>query len=268
MSRVSGPQVISRDREDADPANAARHAPAFPQRCYIPTMTKRWAALLLAALLCATAPACSKREAGTTTPEPDTCAQFPQLCQGQAGDYLFQVGRAIGGAGSYRLSVTQTNYVLPRWGGSDGGTVRVDVKAGAAVAQLQRTGDGPYAVVLRNGETYFKRETCSTWAKIQDGSGVLAAFILTPGELQASTLVSVEPSDTGSKTQVVQADLAGIGLVTLEVDKATSLPLRITSSTLTNNGKRLEWSFSDWGAGVDIPNVSSDRLSGPGGNPC
>lgn len=231
-------------------------------------MTNRWAALLLAALFCATAAACSKRDDQSATPAPDTCAQFPQLCQGQTGDYLFQVGRAIGDAGSYRLTVTQTNLVLPRWGGSDGGTVQVDVKAGAASAELQRTGDGRYAVVLRNGETYFKRETCSTWAKIQDGSAVLAAFILTPGELQASKLLSVESSSPAAKTQVVEADLAGIGPVTLEVDKATSRPIRITSDALTNNGKPLEWSFSDWGAKVDIPNVSSDRLSGPGGNPC
>lgn len=231
-------------------------------------MTNRWAALLLTALLCAAALACSKRADHSSTPEPDTCDRFPNLCQTQTGDYLFQVGRAVGNAGTYRLTVTQTNYVLPRWGGSDGGTVQVDVKSGAATAQLQRTGDGPYAVVLRNGETYFKRETCSTWAKIQDGSAVLAAFVITPGELQASRLVSVEPSSPSAKTQVVRADLAGIGPVTLEVEKATGLPLRITSGTLTNNGKTLEWSFSDWGAEVDIPNVSSDRLSGPGGNPC
>lgn len=224
-------------------------------------MTTRWAAVLLAALLCATTLSCSERDKQPTPPTTPTL-------DSQAGDYLFQVGRAVGDAGSYRLTVTQTNLVLPRWGGSDGGTVRVDVKAGAASADLQRNGDGRYAVVLRNGETYFKRETCSTWARIQDGSGVLAGFVLTPVELQSSTLISVEPSNTSAKTQVVQANITGVGPVTLEVDKATSRPVRITSETLTNNGQPLEWSFGDWGAKVDIPNVSSDRLSGPGGNPC
>lgn len=231
-------------------------------------MTTRRAAILIAALLCAATLACSERADHRSTPEPDTCDRFPNLCTPQAGDYLFQVGRAIGDAGSYRLAVTQTNLVLPRWGGSDGGTVMVDVKAGAASADLQRTGDGRYAVVLRNGETYFKRETCSTWAKIQDGSGVLAGFVLTPAELQSSTLISVEPSNPSAKTQSVQANITGIGPVTLEVERATSRPVRISSDTLTNNGKPLEWSFSDWGTRVDIPNPSTDRLSGPGGNPC
>ena len=223
--------------------------------------------LLLATVLLGLS-ACSIRDKNDAKPTASSCIQDPQGCQGQTGDYLFQVGRAIGDAGTYRLTATQTNLVLPRWGGSDGGTVLVDVKSSAASADMERTGDGPYAVVLRNGETYFKRETCSTWAKIQDGSGVLAGFVLTPDELQHSRLVSVEPSDTSAKTQVVQADLAGVGPVTLEVDKATSRPVRLSSDVLTDNGKRLEWVFSDWGAKVDIPTVVSERLSGPGGNPC
>jgi len=36
---------------------------------------------------------------------------------------------------------------------------------------------------------------------------------------------------------------------------------------MTNNGRRLEWTFDRWGDKVDVPAVSADRTGGPGGNP-
>lgn len=213
---------------------------------------------------------CSDR--ASKQPDPganrDTCEQFPAFCQGQTGDFLFQVGRALDSAGSYHLVVSQANFVLPRWGGSDGGDVSVNLKTGEAVANLQRTGDGQYAIVLTSGETYFQRSTCPDWAKIQDGAAVLAPFILTSDELQHSKLTEVTPSTPESKTHTVKLELQGVGPVSMEVEKATARPVRITSETLTGNGKPLEWSFSAWGEPVKIPPVSSTKLSGPGGNPC
>ncbi len=224
-------------------------------------MTNRWAALLLAALFCATAAACSERKAASVT------TSTPAATTDLSGGILPAAARAMDGATSYRLSVTEEDYVLERWGGSDGGTVDVNLKSGEAKANLHRTGDGQYAIVLKTGETYFKRDTCPSWAKIQAGQAVLAPFVITGAELRSSKLFETLPS-TSASSQRVKADLTGIGTVTLEVEKATGLPIRITSDTLTNNGKPLEWAFSDWGARVDIPNISSDRLSGPGGNPC
>lgn len=180
---------------------------------------------------------------------------------------MFQVGRAVDAAGSYRLAVTQQNYVLERWGGSDGGSVQVDLKASAAVADLRRTGDGQYAIVLHDGATYFKRETCPTWAKIQGGQDVLAPFVITGAELRSSKLIETLPPASATSTRG-RVDLTGVGEVTLEVETATARPLRITSATLTNNGKPLEWSFSAWGEKVSVPDTATDRLSGPGGNPC
>lgn len=218
------------------------------------------------------AAACSDRDRQELTPadrteSADTCERFPSFCDSQTGDFLFQVGRALDGAGSYRLAVTQTNLVLPRWGGSDGGTVGVDLKADIAVADLPRTGDGRYTVVLRSGETYFQRQTCPTWARIQDGGEVLAPFIITSEDMAHSKLLDVLPSPSASSS-VVSLDLEGLGVVTMEVEKSTWRPIRVTSGTLTNNGKSLEWSFSSWGEKVTAPDVSTNRSSGPGGNPC
>ncbi len=180
---------------------------------------------------------------------------------------MLRVGRAVDSAGSYRLDATQQNFVLDRWGGSDGGTMQVDIHGDAAVADLHRTGDGQYAIVLQGGETYFKRETCPTWARIQAGREVLAPFVISGAEFRGSKVVETLPPSSATSTRA-KVDLAGVGEVTLEVDTETGRPLRITSDTLTNNGKPLEWSFSAWGEKVSVPNTATDRLSGPGGNPC
>ncbi len=227
-------------------------------------MTARWlwAVGLLFVAICAAG--CSKRESSSQIN--DSCDRFPGLCE--SGDLLLQVGRAMDEAGAYRLTVNQENFVLPRWGGSDGGTVDVDLNSGDAVANLHRTGDGNYAIVLRDGETYFKRETCPNWAKIQDGAQVLAPFVITSDEIAHSKLIKILPSSTSAATGVARLDLEGVGEVTLEMEQHSLLPVRITSETLTSNGKPLEWTFSNWGDQVKVPPVSGDRLSGPGGNPC
>ncbi|MGE3076728.1 MAG: hypothetical protein AB7N24_21880 [Dehalococcoidia bacterium] len=219
--------------------------------------------------------ACSERDKVTPTPSvfPDieaTCTASPKSCMTFVGPSFFrEMGRAMEGAKTYRIIAAQENLVLPRWGGSDGGSVSVDLAAGTAVADLRRTGDGQYAIVLKDGETYFKRETCPDWTRIQDGADVLAPFIIiTPDELSRSKGIEVLKSQPGSPLLTVKADLAGLGVVTLEVDKTTGLPFRISSDELTNNGKSLAWTFSDWGASVNVPKVSTDRVGGPGGNPC
>ncbi|MGE0602076.1 MAG: hypothetical protein AB7J35_21975 [Dehalococcoidia bacterium] len=230
--------------------------------------------LLLLAGMSLAMMACSERDNVTPTQSvfPDieaTCTASPKSCMTFVGPSFFrEMGRAMEGAKTYQITANQENLVLPRWGGSDGGSVSVDLSAEAAVADLRRTGDGQYAIVLTDGETYFKRETCPDWTRIQDGADVLAPFIITADELSRSKVLEVLKSPPGSPLLTVKADLAGLGVVTLEVDKTTGLPFRISSDELTNNGKSLAWTFSEWGASVSVPKVSTDRVGGPGGNPC
>lgn len=121
----------------------------------------------------------------------------------------------------------------PCWGGSDGGTVEVDLDSGTAYARLFRTGDGDYEVLLRRGQSSFKRESCPTWARTQDGAGVLAAFVLTPGEVRSSR-------DLGNG----EYELAGLGRVSMELDSA-GRPAVIRSDWLTGNGQPLTWRFGN-----------------------
>ena len=232
-----------------------------------------WIILVLAGVSAASV-ACSERVKVAPTPSvfPDiaaTCAASPNSCTTSIGPSFFlEVARAVGAENTYRITAAQENYVLPRWGGSDDGSVSVDLAANAAVADMRRTGDGQYAIVLKDGETYFKRETCSDWTRIQDGAGVLGPFMFTPDELSHSKVVEVLKSPPGSPLLTIKADLTGLGLVTLEVDRTTGLPFRLSSDTLTNNGKPLAWSFSEWGGTLSVPSVSTNRVGGPGGNPC
>lgn len=185
---------------------------------------------------------CSDRDDGrslsSTNTELSGSELFPAT-SAPGGDFLFQVGRAFETASSYRVSATQENLVLPRWGGSDGGTVSVDLKASAAAADLRRTGDGQYAVLLKGGETFFKRSTCSTWTKIQDAKDVLAPFVFRSDRLTSSKLLEVLPTPSNGNW-LVTVDLQGLGKVNMEIDPKTARPLRVASDTVTNNGKRLE----------------------------
>ncbi len=249
-------------RQHADCAPARR--PRVSARAYAARMRTR---LLLAMTLVAAlfAFACSERETGDPKAVIDSCEKFPNLCELSIEDLRIRVGGALEAAGTYRITAKQDNLVLPRWGGSDGGTVAVDLHAGTAVAGLRRTGDGQYAVAL-DGDTFFKRETCPSWTRIQDGAEVLAPFVLTGYEISQSRVLDTLVMGTDSAT--LRVDLSGLGEVLMEIDNETGRPVRLWSETLTNNGKRLEWSFSGWGEPVAVPSISADRAGGPGGNPC
>ena len=97
--------------------------------------------------------ACSDRKPATTDKPLD--GDFDSPYSGQ--ELADKIQAAIDAEGAYTLAVQQTNFVLPQWGGSDGGTVTVgrpDIKV-AVNAELQRTGDGPYSIWLREGRTTF-----------------------------------------------------------------------------------------------------------------
>ncbi|MEO8541692.1 MAG: hypothetical protein ABI577_18270 [bacterium] len=235
-------------------------------------MGGRWFVTVVLAVLTAAAVACSSHDqpdGSVSPPVGETRVSAPRyIGPYSTGDFLDHIAEALETAGTYELAVKEINFVLPRWGGSDGGTVHVDLKTGNAVADLQRTGDGLYAIALYDGQTYFQRETCPTWARIQDAAGVLAAFIVTPEEVRHSRIIDVVATAPNSATFITRIDIQGIGVVTFEVEKSNSRPVHISSGNLTNNNQSLEWTFTNWGQSVAIPSIATDRLNGPGGNPC
>ena len=118
--------------------------------------------------------------------------------------------RAVDRAGSFELAVQGRNYVLPQWGGVDGGTVAV-TRGGDVTATLTRTGDGLYTMIFVNKQTYFERSTCSHWQRVPGGGAtVLSPFLW-------STTSPLSPASQGSilsetaGTAVVSATISSLG---------------------------------------------------------
>lgn len=182
-----------------------------------------------------------------------------------------RIQKALDGKGAYTISAQQENFVLPQWGGVDGGTVTVGRDDGriTAAASLYRTGDGDYDLWLRNGQTYFKRSTCNDLARVPGGGGpVLSPFVFLGNDRirGASGLKAA----TGRTALILTLD--GLGETEISFDPRTFLPNQLSSRTATNNGKPLVWTFGDWGVEPRIepsPSEFSNAYDrGPGGNPC
>jgi hypothetical protein len=56
----------------------------------------------------------------------DAAPAAPAVAFTNGTEALKAAQNALAGAGGYRLRVQQSNLVLPRWGGSDNGTVSVN----------------------------------------------------------------------------------------------------------------------------------------------
>src|SRR2546426_7533122 len=87
-----------------------------------------------------------------------------------AREALQRAQHAVQGAGSYRVTVSGHNAVLPHWGGIDGGTVAVGTNGPLASATLDRTGDGQYTMLFVNNETLFRRSTCDHFSRVPGGA--------------------------------------------------------------------------------------------------
>lgn len=204
---------------------------------------------------------------GDSAESPDGDFESPYSAQELAN----RIQSAIDAQGAYTLLVEQTNFVLPQWGGSDGGEVTVGSGSRtAAVAKLARTGDGPYAIWLRDGQTYFQRTTCPTIARVPGGgSEVLQPFVF----LGNDRIKEAKNLEAASGRTALNLTIEGIGDAEISFTPGSFLPNQLTSRTATNNGKPLVWTFARWGEQPQ-PGVSSlaafdntpDR--GPGGNPC
>lgn len=228
---------------------------------------RRCGFLLLACALAVSA-ACSDRDSAAS-PGPSaspTHSTGGPLGTDTAAGTLTRIQSAVDKAGTYRIEVTATNFVLPQWGGSDGGTVEVDSGANRASAVLNRTGEGgPYTIAWANGQTVFQRATCKDWARIPgSGTNVLAPFILAGnGAFAKLGSPAVSQDDRGL---VFRGTIEPLGPVTIVVDPATQLPRRIERRVA--GSPDLTWTFSDWGKKLDIPAPKASYDRGPGGNPC
>lgn len=168
---------------------------------------------------------------------------------------------AVAHAGGYRIRVQQTNFVLARWGGSDGGTVEVSSDGTEAIARLKRTGENnaDYEIRLTDGETYFKRSTCDQAFHISGGGAVLQPYLL----MQTNALASAQ--DARLEDGRIRATLANLGEVFIDLD-GKARPKMISSVLST---RQLVWTFDSWGNDIDVKKpagVAGD--GGPGGNPC
>jgi hypothetical protein len=179
-----------------------------------------------------------------------------------ADEALRAAQNALSRGGGYRLRVQQSNLVLPRWGGSDGGTVSVNHDGSEASARLQRTGESgaEYDLRLVDGQTFFKRSTCDQTFRLPGGGpDVLQPYLL------AKTNALARAQNARLENGRLLARIEGLGDVSIELD-VTARPREIKG---TMNNQPLTWTFDAWGDDVDVSkpaNVSGDR--GPGGIPC
>jgi hypothetical protein len=181
---------------------------------------------------------------------------------GDAPEALSRAQEAVDRAGGYHVEMTGHNFPLPQWGGIESASVTVDGKGATASAKVARTGEGSYTVILVEGQTYFQRETCTTWARVPGGGpAVLEPFLWSrSASLRNATGGSL---DTAGGVITVHARMGLLGEVAVELDPATLLPRRLTRPD------GLSMTFSGWGKGPSVtkpPGNVPDR--GPGGIPC
>jgi hypothetical protein len=168
---------------------------------------------------------------------------------------------ALEQAGGYRLRVEQSNLVLQRWGGSDGGEVTVNGDGSQARAVLARNGeqDARYTIVLVDGYTYFKRSTCDQSFRVPGGtSDVLRPFLF------ARTDALANATDARIEDGQIRATVEVLGPVAIELD-AAARPKRIRG---TVSGRDLIWTFEAWGTKPHVSKPSGAQDRGPGGIPC
>jgi hypothetical protein len=217
-------------------------------------LSKTWPFVFVALGLLAAA--CSQKSAPPgPTPSP---AATPK----DAAEALARAQDALDRAGGYHVEMTGHNFSLPQWGGIESASVSVNGNGTAATAKVARTGEGSYTVILVDGQTFFQRETCPTWARVSGGApAVLEVFLWNrTAALRNATGTRLE---TAGGAFTVHATMGSLGEVAVELDPSTLLPRRLTRPD------GLSMTFSDWGKGPSVTRPSGnvpDR--GPGGIPC
>ena len=244
-----------------------------------PTLRRGWGALgrasTVVALVAGMCAACSP-----TTPPPAAgtpgapCQTIAASAKGtlSATSLLDAAQQAADCASSFDLAVQGHNFVLPQWGGVDGGTVTV-TQDGEALASLTRTGDGLYTMYLVNKQTYFERSTCSHWLRVPGGGAtVLSPFLWsTTSPLSSATQASIVSEASGVVVVSATINTLGAGTATIWIARSTYLPMKMTwtASASADSGSTTSWSFSGWDTGIAISEqLGSPSDNGPGGNPC
>lgn len=214
-------------------------------------------------LLAVFAAACSKGASSAPTPTAASPATSPETV-------LQRAEAAIQRASGYTIGVTGHNFVLPRWGGVDHGTVEVGSNGPVASARLQRTGDGEYQMILVDGQTFFQRSTCSHDTRVPGGGAdVFAPFLIaTNGYLANASSLTLTRSDDGRLARLA-GRLGDLGDGVIEIDTATYLPTTLSTTADTASGSQTTWRFTKWGQAPTITAPSGNVLdNGPGGDPC
>lgn len=167
--------------------------------------------------------------------------------------------------GGYRLRVEQSNFVLPQWGGADGGTVAVSGDGRRVRAELARTGeaDATYTILVVDGETFFRRSTCGETFRIPGGgNAVLDAFNFP----KTGAFDRAAATATRVDGETVRARLEPLGEVVVTFAAGSTRPTEIRG---TAGGRPLSWTFEGWGESPMVEKPAppvQDR--GPGGIPC
>jgi hypothetical protein len=229
----------------------------------------------IVALVAAVCSACSQTIPAAAPATPGASGQATSTSAAgtlSASSLLDAAQQAVDQSWSFEIAVQGHNFVLPQWGGVDGGTVTV-MHGGEALATLTRTGDGLYTMYLVNKQTYFERSTCSHWERVPGGgSTVLSPFLwTTTSPLSSASQASIVSETSGVAVVSATINALGAGTATIWIARATYLPMKMTwtASASAGNGGATSWSFSGWGIQVLIAEqLGSPSDGGPGGNPC
>lgn len=214
--------------------------------------------VLVVAAITLAAAACSPRNASTPSPAADSGAEAA----------LQRAQRSL--AGGFTIDVVLANFVLPHWGGTDGGAVEVGPGGATARARLRRTGeDSTYTILLSQGATYFKRDTCDAYARVPGGTpDVLSPFLLNASNALAS---ATDARFAGPAHNVIAATIPGLGDALIAIDPDSGRPAAIEFGDQPNNlgSTGFSFTFTQWGTPLALDPPTGDVPDrGPGGNPC
>lgn len=222
-----------------------------------------FAAALLFVVLAA---ACSDREDPTPSAAltPTPVATPTPLPAGS--DVLAAVRDALQVVAGYRVQVTASNFPLEGWGGIDSGFVTVGRGGATGFADLVRTGDGGYSMIVDHDQLYFRRDTCETWKHLPGvaAAGVLLPFAFNANDTFATATATKVEAGKREKQVILTMRTQSLGVVQVTVNTETSLPARIFRDPATGQ-EPLELLFSEWGKGPTFrtPADAQDAMPGP-----
>lgn len=224
-------------------------------------------AILFVLALALVGAGCSDREGAAQTPAttPTPIATPTPLPAGS--DLLAAMRDALAVVAGYKVQVIASNFPLEGWGGVDSGFVTIGRDGTTAFADLVRTGDGGYSMILDHGETYFRRDTCETWEHLPGAAaaGIFRPFAFNANDVFATATATKVEAGKRDKQVVLTLRTPALGVVQVTVNTETSLPARIFRDPASGQ-QPLELLFTEWGKGPNFrtPTGAPDATPGPG----